>query len=192
MGSGVLSLISPVSYRIEHFQPVSYMAPAVGARLINLCLTTSKMSIGRVNMLIYIVLGIRIEDYTKVGGDLSEALLKNPLVNVGGEVPQTFRVCTAPVQEVSLVATPMSGGTSASGHLTLTSGLFGDLHIPTCTYPHTYTSLKNKILIKIDSLMEVGEMVQLVEDIPLQKKKKTQVNSQDTYFFKKLGMVAFP
>lgn len=42
-------------------------------------------------MLIHVVLGIRIEDYTEVGGDLSEALFKNPLVDVGGEVPQTLK-----------------------------------------------------------------------------------------------------
>lgn len=82
-------------------------------------------------MLVCIMGGIRIEDYVEVGGDLSEALLKNALVGVCGEVPQPLRVYTAPVQEMSL---------DSSTHVRYDSSFrgpdahfwpFWDLHRPT-------------------------------------------------------------
>lgn len=67
------------------------MAPAAGKRLISLLLCDHLESAGGVSMLIHVVLGIRIEDYTEEGGGLSEALFKNPLVDVGGGMPQTLK-----------------------------------------------------------------------------------------------------
>lgn len=70
---------------------LSFMVPGVGKRLTSLCQCDHLISTVGINRLIYITLDIRIEDYTKMGGDFSNGWLKNTLVVVDGEVAQNLK-----------------------------------------------------------------------------------------------------